>query len=70
MKFIKVVKALRMTVGNKNNRLKFAKDRLEKDREFWSSVIFSNEKRFYSNVSDGNEQYWADARLERKYFST
>ena len=46
MKYLKMLKAPRMTIDNKKDRLKFAKDHLKKDHDFWSSVIFSDEKRF------------------------
>lgn len=41
-----------LTDVNKRNRLQFANQFLNQDEEFWSSVVFSDEKRFQS-CSDG-----------------
>ena len=70
MKYLKMIKAPKMTPSNKSDRLKWALKYIKKDHDFWSSVIFSDEKRFILDVTDSNAYYWADTRLERRYFST
>ena len=70
MKSLKMLKAPKISVDNKSDRVKWALKYMKKDHDFCSSVIFSDEKRFCLERSDGNAHYWADTRLERKYFST
>uniref|UniRef100_A0A1I7WQC2 Transposable element Tc1 transposase n=1 Tax=Heterorhabditis bacteriophora TaxID=37862 RepID=A0A1I7WQC2_HETBA len=38
-------------------------------RECWTSVIFSDEKKFNLDVPDGCHSYWRDLRKEPRHFS-
>lgn len=53
---------------NRNKRLQFAKEYLNKSQEFWNSVIFSDESKFNLFGSDGKKCVWRkkNTALDRK----
>ncbi|GFY19421.1 probable RNA-directed DNA polymerase from transposon X-element [Trichonephila clavipes] len=53
---------------NRKKRIDFAIENEKQDRNFWNSVIFSDENKFNSHGSDGHQKVWkkANAALEPK----
>ena len=53
---------------NRKKRIDFAKENVKQDRNFWNSVIFSDESKFNIHGSDGHQKVWrkANAALEPK----
>ncbi|GFV67025.1 transposable element Tcb1 transposase [Trichonephila clavipes] len=53
---------------NRKKRIDFAKENEKQDRNFWNSVIFSDESKFNIHGSDGHQKVWkkANAALEPK----
>ncbi|GFX73675.1 uncharacterized protein TNCV_4289911 [Trichonephila clavipes] len=53
---------------NHKKRIDFAKENEKQDRNFWNSVIFSDESKFNIHGSDGHQKVWrkANAALEPK----
>ena len=69
LRYTKMRCSPKLTTLNKDARLKFALKYLKCGAEFWSTVIFSDEKKFNMDGSDGHAAYWADTRVEKRYFS-
>lgn len=55
-------------ISNKNKRLRinYAKEHLNKDIEFWKTVIFSDESKFNLMASDGRVMVWRKPNEELK----
>ena len=68
--YTKMLKAPGLSIDNKKKRFAWALKYMKKLPTFWQSVVFSDEKRFCLNGPDGEAYYWADTRLEKRYFST
>lgn len=51
---------------NRKNRLDFAKKYIGKSREFWESVIFSDESKYNIFGSDGRQYVWRKPNTELK----
>ncbi|GFU98571.1 transposable element Tc1 transposase [Trichonephila clavipes] len=53
---------------NRKKRIDFAKGNEKQDRNFWNSVIFSDESKFNIHGSDGHQKVWRkeNAALEPK----
>ncbi|GFW99873.1 transposable element Tc1 transposase [Trichonephila clavipes] len=53
---------------NRKKRINFAIKNEKQDRNFWNSVIFSDESKFNSHGLDGHQKVWkkANAALEQK----
>ncbi|GFU49817.1 transposable element Tc1 transposase, partial [Trichonephila clavipes] len=53
---------------NRKKRIYFAKENEKQDRNFWNSVIFSDESKLNIHGSDGHQKVWrkANAALEPK----
>ena len=66
MKYLKKLKASKILIDNKRDRLKWAHNHVKKDQIFWSSIVFSYEKRFCIDGPDSNAHYWAESILERE----
>lgn len=49
---------------NKAKRLKYAKEYLKKDQEFWNRVIFSDESKFNIHGSDSGQKLWRKPNTE------
>lgn len=50
--------------ANKKNRLKFAKNFLDKQNSFWENVAFADESKFYIFMSDGVIKVWRRTNAE------
>ena len=63
-KYLKMIKAPKMTPLNKIDHVEWALKYIKKDHDFWSSVIFCDEKRFSIDGPDDSAYYWADPRMK------
>ncbi len=70
MQYSKLLKAPKLSSVHREKRLKWALNYIRKRPSYWASVIFSDEKGFCSDGPDGHTYYWADSRLDKRYFST
>ncbi|GFU39471.1 transposable element Tc1 transposase [Trichonephila clavipes] len=50
---------------NRKKRIDFAKENENQDRNFWNSVIFSEESKFIYG-SDGHQKVWRKAKAHLK----
>lgn len=58
-----------LTKKHKENRLKWAREKVTWDAAKWSKVVFSDEKKFNLDGPDGLQFYWHDLRFEPQVFS-
>lgn len=66
LRWSRIKSAPGLTKQHKMTRIKWAGAMAAKDACYWDSVIFSDEKRFRCDGTDGLSKYWADVRKPRR----
>lgn len=69
LQWSKLCSAPRLTPEHKLNRKKWATEQLAFSPNLWRRTVFSDEKRFCLDGPDGSAHYWADTRVDKRFFS-
>lgn len=70
LQWSKLQKAPRLTPAHKVHCKRWAAEQLALSAMKWRRTVFSDEKRFCLDGPDDSASYWADTRVDKRYFST
>ncbi len=60
--------APKLTPWHRSKRMELGQDPAAPSPVLWKRTIFSDQKRFCLDGPDGAAYYWADKRLDKRYF--